>query len=313
MRSKMLPWDFILKYPKTIDIDQFGLYSFLVDDAYLERVLFDRLPKADFKFTIYSGHKFTIDFIEEHFINLSFFSESDHILIMNAETIHAASFEFLLNEKIDLIDRFLLLFFTKTSKNYTELAKAKNDNYFSIELEMPRFWEGAKLWQFTQKARGVNFDGTVTRFALENLEHSFESFFWFIDTVKTNFSDSKIDINKLHDLVKKERWDFFELIEIFNHNPKLFFLEILKKDMDFDWMRTMSAFMQTHLVKILFPKEIEAKSKLSKYDQSVLVMSKKLNRNLVQYYLNLFSELEILAKSNDVFLVDKLKLETLKT
>lgn len=315
MLSKILPWDFIQKYPKTIDPKNYGIHSFLIDDPYLERVLLDRLPreeKTGIKLALYSGNEFSRDFIEEHFVNLSFFSESDHILIMNAENIPANSIEFLLEAQIDFSHRFLLFFFTKSHKQFAELAKSKLDYVHATELEMPRFWEGAKLWQFAQKAREVNFDGVVNRFALEQLEHNFESFFWLIDTIKINFPDGKVDLKILSDLVKKERWDFFELIDLFNKNPKLFFLEILKKEMDYDWMRTLSAFMQTHLVKILFPEEIRAKGKLSKYDQSVLVMSESLKREDVQFYLRFFSELEIMAKSSDVFLVDRLRLEVLK-
>lgn len=312
MLSKILPWDFIQKFPKTIDPARPGVYAFLMDDPYLERVMLDRLPKEKINFSLYTGSEFTRDFIEEHFVNLSFFSESDHILIMNAENIPASSIEYLLEEGLDLTDRFLLFFFTKSSKQFTELTKAKKVEVMGQELEMPRFWEGPKMWQFAQKAKGVNFDGAVSRFALENLEHNFESFFWLIDTIKTNFPEGPVDMAVLGELVKKERWDFFELIEIFNRNPKLFFMELLKKEMDYDWMRVMSAFMQTHLIKVLFPEEIRAKGKLSKYDQSVLEVSEKQSREVMQYYLRFFSELEIMAKSSDVFLVDRLRLEALK-
>lgn len=312
MLSKILPWDFIQKYPATIDRKQLGIHAFLIDDPYLERVLFDRLPKKEIKFSIYSGSEFTRDFIEEHFINLSFFTESDQILIMNAETIPAASIEYLLENEIDMSERFLLLFFTKTCKQFTELAKNKTRNVNAIELEMPKFWEGAKIWQFAQKAREVSYDGVISRFALEQLEHNFESFFWLIDTIKMNFADGKPSISELQELVKKERWDFFELIDLFNRNPKLFFAELLKKEMDYDWMRTLSAFMQTHLVKVLFPQEIMGRPKLSKYDQAVLVMSEKSNRQSIQDYLALFQECEILAKSSDPFLVDRLRLEARK-
>ena len=94
---------------------------------------------------------------------------------------------------------FLLLFFTKSNKQFTEFAKNKKVN--AIELELPRFWEGAKLWQFCQKAREINLDGLVSRFVLENLEHNFESFFWVIDTIKMNFPDGKVDLKKLQELV----------------------------------------------------------------------------------------------------------------
>lgn len=310
MLSKILPWDFIQKFPKTINPTKFGPHAFLIDDPYLERVILDRLPKKEIKFSIYSGSEFTRDFIEEHFVNLSFFSESDHILIMNAETIPAASIEFLLAGDFDWENRFLLFFFTKSNKQFTELGKSKKIE--AMELELPRFWEGAKMWQFAQKAREVNLEGTVSRFALDNLEHNFESFFWLIDTIKMNFPNGIVNLAVLTELVKKERWDFFELIDLFNRNPKLFFQEILKKDIDYDWMRTLSAFMQTHLVKVLFPEELKLKGKLSKYDQSVIDVSAKLNRDVVKYYLAFFAELEIQSKSSDVLLLDRLRLEAIK-
>ncbi|MDD4974792.1 MAG: hypothetical protein PHY93_10605 [Bacteriovorax sp.] len=310
MLSKILPWDFIQKYPKTIDVQQVGICSFLIDEPYLERVILDRLPKKDLKFSLYSGSAVTRDFIEEHFVNLSFFGENEPILIMNAETIPASSLDYLLETDIDWSGRLLLLFFTKSNKQFLALGKHKKVQ--AIELELPRFWEGAKLWQFCQKARDINLDGTVTRFALENLEHNFESFFWMIDTIKMNFPEGIVNFKVLQELVTKERWDFFELIDLFHRSPKLFFEEILKKEMDYDWLRTLSAFMQTHLTKILFPLDLKNKGKLSKYDQSVLEMSEKLNRDMVKYYMGFFSELEILSKSSDIFLVNRLRLETLK-
>ncbi|MDO9183637.1 MAG: hypothetical protein Q7U04_14580 [Bacteriovorax sp.] len=310
MLSKILPWDFIQKYPKTIDPLQLGIHSFLIDEPYLERVMLERLPKAELRFSLYTGSEISRDFIEEHFVNLSFFSQNDPILIINAENIPTGILDFLLETEIDWAAYLLVLFFTKSSKQHNEFVKNKKVQAF--ELELPRFWEGAKLWQFCQKARNINLDGTVSRFALENLEHNFESFFWFIDTVKMNFPDGPVDIKILESLVVKERWDFFNLIDIFHRSPKAFFEEVLKKELDYDWMRTLAAFMQTHLTKILFPEDLKNKGKLSKYDQSVLEMSEKLNRNSVKYYLGFFSELEILSKSSDILLVNRLRLETLK-
>ncbi len=310
MLSKIMPWDFIQKFPKTIDQKVFGIHSFLIEDPYLERVLLDRLPKNEVKFSLYSGAEFTRDFIEEHFVNLSFFSSSDHILIMNAETIPNGSLEFLLETDIDWSERYLLLFSNKSNKQFSEFSKNKKVNGF--EIEMPRFWEGPKMWQFCLAAREISLDGAVSRFALENLEHNFESFFFLIDTIKINFPEGKVDQNLLRELINRERFDFFELIELFHKGPKFFFSEVLKKEMDYDWMRTLSAFMQTHLLKILYPEEIRAKGKLSKYDQSVLEMSQKLNRDTVKYYMSLFAELEILSKSSDAFLINRLRLESMK-
>lgn len=310
MLSKILPWDFIQKYPKTINPLDLGIYSYLINEPYLERVVLDRLPKNEMKFAYYTGNEITRDFLEEHFLNLSFFPEKEAIVVINAEVIPNTLLERLLEMEIDWSSRFLLLFFTKSNKAFVEFAK--NDKIKAIELELPRFWEGAKLWQFCQKVREINLDGVVSRFALENFEHNFESFFYLIDTVKINFPDGNVDIKILQDLVPRERWDFFLLIELFHYTPKRLFEEILKKEMDYEWMRTFSAFMQTHLVKILFPEEIKKKGKLSKYDQSILDIGERFNREKIKYYMEFFSKLEILAKSSDVLLINHLRLEILK-
>ena len=310
MLSKILPWDFIQKYPKTIDPNQLGIYTFLIDQPYLDRVILDRLPRKELKFSLYTGAEITREFIEEHCMNLSFFGENEPILVMNAENIPASSLDFLLEIETDWDQRLLVLFFTKSNKQF--LPFSKNKKVMAIELELPRFWEGAKLWQFCQKAREINLDGTVTRFALENLEHNFDSFFGLIDTIKLNFPNGIVNLKVLQDLVTRERWDFFELIDIFHRSPKLLFVLMLKKELDYEWMRAFSVFMQGHLVKILFPNDLKNKGKLSKYDQSVLDMSANLNRDMIKYYMRFFSELEIHSKSSNVFLIDSLRLEALK-
>jgi hypothetical protein len=307
MLSKIYPWDFIQKYPVTLIPSSLGIHSFLVDDPFVERVILDRLPRKEIKYDFYTGSEVTRDFIEEHFINLSFFTSNNPILIMNAEAIPALSLSFLLEENIDWSDRLIILFFTKTSKGITEFNKNKKVQAFEFSSPLP--WDGPKIWQFCQKVRGLNLDGTVTRFVLENLEHNYESFFSVIDTIKTNFPEGIVNFKTLQTLVSKERWDFFLLIDLFHKDPKIFFAEILKKEIDYDWIRNLSASMHGHIVKVLFPEEILKKDKYSKYDQTVLEMNKLLSRDVLKYYLEFFLELEISAKASDLLLVNRLKLE----
>jgi len=310
MLSKFLPWDFLPKFPTTIDKSKPGIYAFLIDDPYLERILLNLIPKKEFPFSLYSGVDISRDFIEEHFVNLSFFTSTDHIQVINSENIKADVLNFLVETDIDWSERFMLLFFTKSNKAFTDFAK--NKKVMAFELEEPRFWEGAKLWQFCQKAKNVNLPPDVSRFILDSLEHNFESFIWVIDMIKLNFPEGPINLEELKTIVTKERWDFFELMDVFNENPKRFFTEVLKKnDGDYDWLRALFAMMQGHLTKILAPDELRHKARLSKYDQSVLVVSEKISRSKVLEYLRFFSELEILAKSRDELLINKLRLEIL--
>ena len=101
MLSKFLPWDFLPKYPSTIDKKKTGIYAFLVEDPYMERVLLERIPKNEIKFSLYSGVDITRDFVEEHFINLSFFSNFDHMEVINSENIKPEVLKFLVEAYMD--------------------------------------------------------------------------------------------------------------------------------------------------------------------------------------------------------------------
>ena len=62
MLSKLMPWDFLPKFPATIDPKTPGIYAFLVEDPYLERILLERIPKKDIPFSLYSGADISRDF-----------------------------------------------------------------------------------------------------------------------------------------------------------------------------------------------------------------------------------------------------------
>lgn len=307
MLSKFQPWDFLPKMPKMIDPKKTGLYAFLITDPFLEQIILSHLPKKEMEFSLYSGVEVTRDFIEEHLVNLSFFSGSEQIQVMNAENIPAASIKYLIETDIDFSSRSMVLLFTKSNKSFTELVKEKK--VLGFEIEEPKFWEGAKIWQFCLKQKNLTVTPEITKIVLEHMEHNFESFIWVIDTIKTYHPEGNVTVEELRNYIKKERWDFFELTELFNNKPQSFFQEILKKETDFEWFRALFAFMQTHLTKVLFPEEIRKKGKLSKYDSAILEISESWNRAEVLRYLKLFSEMEILAKSSDPQVIDRVRLE----
>lgn len=310
MLSKFQPWDFLPKMPKVIDPKKPGLYVLLITDPYLEHIIMGHLPKKEMEFSLYSGVDVTRDFLDEHLVNLSFFSGTDHIQVMNAENIPAAAIKYLVEADVDWSERFMVLLFTKSNKAFTELTKEKSVHGF--EIEEPKFWDGPKIWQFCQKARDLQLPNDISRIVLDHLEHNFESFLWVLDTIKTYHPDGKITADELRSYIKKERWDFFELIDIFNSKPQAFFQEILKKETDYDWLRALCAMMQTHLTKVLFPEEIRKKGKLSKYDSAILVVAENWTRSDVMNSLRFFSECEILAKCSDPMIIDRIRLELVK-
>lgn len=307
MLSKLLPWDFVQKYPQTLDLKQKGLVAFYVENPFMERILLNRIPKEENSFRIYSGNEITIDFLEEQFVNLSFFSSTENIQVLNAELIPAHVLTYIIENELEVSDRYFVLFFTKTNKNILELFKQKNINAF--EVESPRFWEGAKLLNFCMKVKGINLPSNVVSFLLDSLEHNFESFIWALDLIELNFANGAVTPNDLAAFISKERWDFFELIDTFNHGQKNFFNEILKHDHhDYEWYRSLFAFMQGYLVKVLSPEEILSKSKPNKFEQTILGANKQWKPVELKKYIRLFSELEIMAKSSDSLLINKLRM-----
>ncbi len=305
-----MPWDFFSKFPTTIEVDKPGLYAFLITDPYLERILLDRIPKEKVTRSLYSGIDITREFVEDHLINLSFFSELDHIHVINAENINVEILSMFTDHSSDLGERFIIFNFTKTSKAFNEFCKNKNVTAF--ELEEVKFWEGPKLWQFCQKVRNVTYAAEISRYILENLEHNFESFLWAIDTMELNFEKGSVRLDELKVLIKKERWDFFTLVDLFHQSPKKFFEELLKKDdLDFEWLRSLFAFMEGHLAKVLSPEEIKMKSKPSKYDLALLAMSENWTHAQIVASIKFFSECEIMAKSNDQLLLNTLRMKIL--
>ncbi len=311
MHSKFLPWDFIHKFPQTISTNSNGLLAYLTSDPYIEAILTKQLPKKEKMFHCYSGSDITRDFIEEHFCNLSFFSQNENIYIINAELIPAQNFV-LFSEKIsDLANQLVVLFFTKSTKLFLELSK--RDDTQVVTIEAPRFWEGQKMLSLAMKVKQVDLKPEVIRFLLENLEHNFESFFRALDSIKVTFENGQIDFSILKELILRERFDFFEMVDLYYQNPNKLYKVMLSNELDFDWLRSLANFMQGHLAKILFPQEIREKNKLSKYDEAILFNNERLNLENVQNDLKYFSELEILAKSKDQLILNSLRLKILET
>lgn len=307
MLSKFLPWDFVSHYPTTIVENKPGIYLYYINNPYTQMIVGKNIPTKDIVFNVYSGNEVTRDLLEIEFVNLSFFSNQNSLKVINGEQISENVLELFLDGKISATEKSLVIFFSKKTKLFTELSKLENVEAF--EIEEARFWEGQKLWQFVQKSYHVNYSREVSHFVLENLEHNLESFVWAINLIQLHFSERPVVLNELKELLTKQRWDTFDLMDLFYENPRTFFAELLKReDWDYEWFRSIFSFMQGHLQKVLNPEELELKAKLNKYDQQILDLSKRVNSKEMLKYLKVFSELEIKSKSSHPFIRDDIKL-----
>lgn len=307
MHSKLQIWDFLGKNKTSIDAQVLSLRSFYIDDPYAEKIIKDRLYQNQIDFRFYTGDEITKAFLEEQFLNLSFFTDAQHFIVLNAENISLDAMNFLFSGEINIHDRQVVLFFSKFPKNISDIVKSSQFDFY--EIESPKPWDGSRILQFCLKEMQLNASIPVQQFILENLDHSFENFLWVLELIKLNFEDKVVDVNQLKLLIQKERYDFFELLEIY-HSQKLNFYKILiEKSDDFDWIRQNATSMQNHIVKLLNPEEIRTKAKLTKYDQNLLRWSESGIRSEFQADLKFFMKIEIESKSKNVFLREIIRIQ----
>lgn len=308
MLSKVKIWE--MNFNKVgLDLSKSGLLPFVVSDPYLERILKDKIPRNNNEMRIFIGNEINQNFIDENFLNLSLFSESSHYLILNAELISNDILQKMFKELSEYQDSNIFLFFSKTPKAIADILKKSEINCW--EIEEFKFWDAPKLLQFLAKELKIKLDPTSTKFLLENVEHSVEAFYTSLNIIKLNF-ETEIDLNKLKGLINKDRYDFFELLDVYHENRRKFYYSLDKKLIDFEWMREFSVSMQAHLFKLLNPAEISKKEKLSKYDTNIIRWSELESRLEMKSELMFFHEVEMLAKSNDLGIKEKIRIKMLK-
>jgi len=308
MLSKVKIWD--LNFSKIgLDLSQAGLIPLVVTDPYIERILKDKIPRENHEIRIFIGNEITQNFIDENFVNLSLFSQASHFLILNAELIPNEVLQKMFKELIQYQDSSIFLFFAKANKSISDVLKKSEIN--CLEIEEFKFWDAPKMLHFLAKELQVKLDAACVKFLLENIEHTVEAFYTTLNLIKLNFAD-EIDLNKLKVVIVKERFDFFELLDIYHENRRKFYYSLDKKLVDFEWMREFSVSMQSHLAKVLNPSEISKKEKLSKYDMNIIRWSEMEPRQEMKAELMFFHEVEMLAKSHDLGIKEKIRIKMLK-
>lgn len=317
MLFKLSPWEFFSKAESFFTSDDSGVFAFLCTDPYLERFLISHIKKNSTDFNLVFGQEVDHRYVEEKIFALTLFNQNENFLILKGEEIDNLVLEqlFFCNQGVDYDygGQKIVVIFSKKSKAYLELSKKLNqeDKIKNFVIEEVKFWESSKLWQLSMQLKKVTYKNEIGQFVLDHLEHNLESFLWAIDTLehgKTLLQKQELLLSDLPIFFKRERWDIFDMAHEFNKNPKKFIVEILRReDLDFNFLRSTFAFMQTHILKIIYPEEILKKAKNSKYEEEIIKTSRSISKIELLQYLKLFSEAEIMAKLQDPFLIDKIR------
>lgn len=311
MHSKLLPWDLFLTNNLEKALNERQFLAFMTDDLIVERMIKDRVKaKSQSSLRLLYGNEITREFLENEFLNLSFFTDQNPLLILSAELISIDLLTYFLSSELNLENAYIYLFFSKTNKKSHDLLKASSCMFF--EIERPKFWEGPKMLSFLLEGEKVHFSQGVKAFILENFEHTFESFVRALNLIQSHFEEeelSRLTISQLESLIEKEHYDFFELIERYHGKRAEYFILLREKSSDFDWMINHVISMQNHLLKVLnFDEKSLNGKKLNKYEQNLKKWSMLNLSELYREDLRFFMKLDSSAKLKNIFLGDQISL-----
>ncbi len=293
MHSKVSTFDFLNKKP----VLNSGAHLFVIADSFVE-TYFKNFLKLEKKFDLLTGNELTIQFLEERFLNLSFFSEDKPILILGSEGIKEKVIHYIIENHFDFSSGLIVFLAAKDNKHLAKLAKTEFIQAKTIEA--PKFYEGPKILDQVLKENKFNLPPHFKEILIERLENTFEDFEQAISKLKLHYPDGlSVSLNKTQDfieLIEENKVDFFKLIDVLNQSQRRFFYILAKGDRDFDYFLQLAFFMQSHLQKATFKESIQAKPKLSQYDRQILETAKKYDHRELKKLEESFSEIEILAK-----------------
>lgn len=316
MLSKLLPWDFYRIHPHILSADFEGVATFFGLDPYVEALYLKRLRgmlKSNHKdYQIVMGAEVSVDWVEENIIQVGLFSGLQSYIILSAEEMSAAVIKKLASSEYRLENRVLVLSSSKDKQMLESLGKKMKAQMYRIEP--PPFWEHHKLLDYLCDECKYPIPMKVQNYLLEALEPNPGALLTAINLLKLHRPDGgetlKIDFVK--ELIPSEFLERFRLASLYGQKKPQFFKELLEKELAFAQLQEFFSFMQSHLLKMLDPSYMLKKQRPSKYDRELVAQAKGWRADQLKRSIHYFAECELLCKSKDESLFDKLRREYLR-
>jgi hypothetical protein len=202
--------------------------------------------------------------------------------------------------------RHLFFIFDKADDFFKKLTQLSHVN--GIKIDAPAFWENDKLIDFIADREGVLLDFNSKQKIVDYVDPNASDFFNIINKLKVNFGNESITESMLDEVLERNKLDSFEMANLFGYKKMaVFYKKILDIDPDFEALRSLFYFLQTHMSKISDPRFIEKKSKPSKYDKQILSQSKVWKANELILVMEFLRSLEHKAKTKNNFLKSDLR------
>lgn len=315
MLSKWKLWDFFKANPRSVSPDRKGIYAVYCFDPVVMKLFKDQIPKSYFeneRLIPLMGKEVTVEWLEDNLKTMGLFGNSDSYLVHNAEDLSKDAKELLLEDGLLTDERYFILSFSKADEFFKNLGS--KESVAGIEIQAPMFWENREFLEFLSSTVGVYLDYKASQRLQESVEATCSNYMNILESLKINFGDESITLDKLEETLAKEKLDQFLLAEMFGSKKfPAFYKNLLEVRADNVALLRFFAFMQKHMGKICDPSYLDSKRKLSKYDRQILSCSKIWERGQALRSIQYFKELETDAKLNRPFLGAKLRRDYLRS
>lgn len=307
MHSKWQLWDFFNSVKRDYLAEKSGVIALSTFDPICLKLVKDYLMRGAGERTVHykMAPEVTRDWIEEEFQSLSLFGATESFFIHQAQDLKTEQLEALAN--LDLIDRFVILSFESENAAYKKLLKEGKIDF--LQIEAPKFWEPHKLLDFVTTYLRLPLTYESKAWMLDSLENNLSSFYHASCLLKLNHPEAKeVSLSQVKALLETERLDQFVLASLLARKKNTeFFGKLLHFESDFDRMRGLFNFLQSHLIKILDPSYLESKPRLSGYDKDIQSASKLWKPQDLKKEVERFNRWELMSKKKDSLLWHELK------
>ena len=315
MSSKWNPWDFFKSHPRELKANDFFVSALSFFDPFVEDLFKSKLRvllSNQKELRLYLGSEITTDWWEGEWKTLDFFSSECFYLVISAGDIPKNAQAMILEDlkkttAEDGIGKEICFCFSGSHAFFDALAKQKIVD--SHKIEAPKFWEWNKYLLFLAEEKKFPLNYETEQFLLDVLTPSGEEFSRAIDILKLTFgTPERLTREDLKKVFQNEHVDFFQMASFFGGKSfQKFYEDLIPFAQDLELMRSLSSFMQTHLLKILDPSYTQDKNRLSKYDQEIVAHSKRWKPRELMVAIRFFGNLEKMAKEGSSQLSLELK------
>ena len=305
MFSKWQVWDFVQNHEGVFSVSKKGVYALNCYDAFIERLLLKKINKKNLvenRLVPIMGSEITTDWISEKIESLDLFAQTYSYIVLQSEELSLKVQNYLIEQKINWGDRYILFSFSKESKFFTKLAKS--DEVTAFKINEPKFWDASKLLIFLADEFKIRLPYDVQNYIVENVENRPEDFINILKIISVDLvsNNKKVEVLSIKKLISGERLDQFALARLYSTKKRSeFYSSLFLKRSSFEEKRMILGFMQGHFYKMLdtsyIAKKIANKKKPTKYDKQIEVDSKLWRKDEIVKEMRLLSELELLAKS----------------